>query len=244
MLPDLSPADALVRAWVDRLPDAALRALEQAALGGPAAVSAVRDQTASPPLVHACAQLAVLVRAGDGPYVAGLLRGVVVAREQTVSVLPVWTGPESPAGGGRLTVAVVADLLATASHEIVLASYATHPSTGVRGALREAVERGVDVTLLLEHPADRPGFSGPSDPFPGLSARRLRWRAAVRPAGAAMHAKLLVVDRRVALVGSANLTGHALTTNLECGLVVHGGAVPGLLVDHLRQCAELVVAAG
>ncbi|WP_425454039.1 phospholipase D-like domain-containing protein [Nocardioides immobilis] len=38
-----------------------------------------------------------------------------------------------------------------------------------------------------------------------------------------MHAKVLVVDRRTALVGSANLTGHALERNLECGLLVRGG---------------------
>ncbi len=48
-----------------------------------------------------------------------------------------------------------------------------------------------------------------------------------------MHAKVLIVDRRTALVGSANLTGPALERNLECGLLVSGGPVPTLLADHL-----------
>ncbi len=44
-----------------------------------------------------------------------------------------------------------------------------------------------------------------------------------------MHAKVLVVDGRTALVGSANVTGSAMERNLECGLLVRGGEC-GLLV--------------
>ncbi len=54
-----------------------------------------------------------------------------------------------------------------------------------------------------------------------------------------MHAKVLVVDCRTALVGSANLTGHALERNLECGLLIRGGTVPTLLVDHLLSAGGL-----
>ncbi len=54
-----------------------------------------------------------------------------------------------------------------------------------------------------------------------------------------MHAKVLVVDRRTALVGSANLTGYALERNLECGLLLRGGPVPSLLVDHLLSANGL-----
>ncbi len=54
-----------------------------------------------------------------------------------------------------------------------------------------------------------------------------------------MHAKILVVDRRVALVGSANLTGYGLERNLECGLLVRGGPVPRLLVEHLLTARGL-----
>ena len=54
-----------------------------------------------------------------------------------------------------------------------------------------------------------------------------------------MHAKILVVDRRIALVGSANLTGHALERNLECGVLIRGGPVPGQLVAHLLGADSL-----
>lgn len=68
----------------------------------------------------------------------------------------------------------------------------------------------------------------PASPHTGCAAP-----AAARPASAAMHAKLLIVDRRTALVGSANLTSHGLERNLECGLLVRGGAVPSRLAEHL-----------
>lgn len=54
-----------------------------------------------------------------------------------------------------------------------------------------------------------------------------------------MHAKVLVVDRRVALVGSANLTGYGLERNLECGLLVRGGLVPAALAEHLLHLRDL-----
>ncbi len=95
------------------------------------------------------------------------------------------------------------------------------------------------MTLLLERPQDNPKFHGHYEVFPGLSARRLAWPAPARPLDASMHAKVLVVDRCTALVGSANLTGHALERNFECGLLIRGGQVPPLLVGHLLSAEGL-----
>lgn len=181
-----------------------------------------------------------VARQGHGPELGGLLRGRLDALEEEVHLTPVWTGPESTDAHGRLTIAVVADLIDQATNEILLVSYATVPSNRVRVALASAIDRGVEVTLLLERPQDNRKFSGQRDPFPGLSARRLVWPAATRPAGASMHAKLLIVDRTVALVGSANLTSRALESNLECGLLVRGGSVPRLLAEQLLTTDDLL----
>lgn len=170
---------------------------------------------------------------GDGPYAAGLLTGWVDAIDQQPQLTPVWTGPESDRGQGRLTLAVVADLIDEARREILLVSYETVPSENIRAALAAAASRGVSVALLLERAADNHRFEAHADPFPDLPARRLRWPAVERPAGASMHAKVLVIDRRTALVGSANLTGYGLERNLECGLLIRGGRVPPLLAEHL-----------
>lgn len=119
-----------------------------------------------------------------------------------------WTGPHWRGSTGRLTIAVLADLLGEARSEIVLASFAAYPSREILAALREAAARGVDALLLLERSDDNSQFASLAEAFPDLLARRLHWPGATRPPGAAMHAKLLVVDRRVALVGSANVNGH------------------------------------
>lgn len=144
-----------------------------------------------------------------------------------------WTGPASSVDSSRLTAPVVAGLVDGATAEIVLASFAVHPDDLIDTALRSAADRGVDITLVLERPADNPHFKSFTDAFPGLPARRLVWPLDRRPAGAALHAKVIVVDGRDALVGSANLTGRAMDDNLECGVLIRGGAAPRAIRDHL-----------
>jgi len=50
-----------------------------------------------------------------------------------------------------------------------------------------------------------------------------------------MHAKITVADRSVLLVSSANLTQSGVDTNIEAGLLVHGGAAPLRAAEHLAR---------
>jgi phosphatidylserine/phosphatidylglycerophosphate/cardiolipin synthase-like enzyme len=52
---------------------------------------------------------------------------------------------------------------------------------------------------------------------------------------AAMHAKCAVADNHTAFVTSANLTGAAMSGNMELGLVVHGGDVPKRISSHFAS---------
>lgn len=221
------------RRWAQHLPREFARQLAAALRDGREALQALRTHAVLPASAAAVRTALDLTTQGDGPYAAGALVGWLEALDQQPQMTPVWTGPESGRAHGRLTLAVVADLIDEARHEILLASYATIPGQNVRRALDAAADREVNITVLLERNEDNPNFNGHGDPFPGLAARRLAWPADARPAGASMHAKVLVVDRRTALVGSANLTGHALERNLECGLLVRGGRAPALLAEHL-----------
>jgi cardiolipin synthase A/B len=63
---------------------------------------------------------------------------------------------------------------------------------------------------------------------------RWAWPAAHRPPGAALHAKVIVVDRRVALIGSANLTSRAFEDNLECGVVLRDDRHAAAVHRHLE----------
>lgn len=234
------PHLTLTRRWATHLSSTFCDQLATAMLSGTPAIKALGQEVVGVQTTAAVKAALQLTATGDGPYVAGLLRGRLEATSRQPTVTPVWTGPEPTNHQHRLTVAVVADLVAEAREEIVLASYATYPSDDVIVALDRAVrERDVRLTLLLERPQDNPHFTGPSDPLAGVSAARLCWPASSRPSGASMHAKVLVIDRRTALVGSANLTGTAFTKNLECGLLVRGGTLPGELAEHLLSAGGL-----
>ena len=96
-----------------------------------------------------------------------------------------------------------------------------------------AVARGVAATLLAERHEDNPSYTVLGTPFPGLKALRLHWPASSRPPGASLHAKVIVVDDQVALVGSANLTSRAMESNLECGILIRGGPQPRAVRNHI-----------
>jgi cardiolipin synthase len=118
----------------------------------------------------------------------------------------------------------VIDLINQARSEILLVSNATATEPSISTALSAAAARGVAGTLLAERNADNPSCtSALSMPFPSVEALRLHWPLVQRPPGAALHAKIIVVDDSVALVGSANLTSRAMESNLECGILIRSG---------------------
>jgi phosphatidylserine/phosphatidylglycerophosphate/cardiolipin synthase-like enzyme len=234
---------ASARRWAKHLPREFARRLADALRAGPDAVRALQVEAVLPESAAAVRAALELAEMGEGPFTAGLLTSRLDIADEQPHLTPVWTGPQSEALHKRLTLAVLADLIDEAQHEILLVSYATVPSNDVRSALDAAASRGVEITMLLERNIDNPQFNGLAEPFPHVAARRLCWPSAVRPSGASMHAKLLIVDRGTALVGSANLTGFGLERNLECGLLVRGGPVPRLLAEHVLSAQGLEEAA-
>jgi len=210
----------------ERLPTADVRRLAEAAAAGAPGVRHLRATTGSSILRDACDQLLRRLASAESAYLAGLLTGTARAverarRHQSVSV--VWTGPESGVSSSRLTAAAVIELINAARSQILLVSYATHTEPSISTALSAAVARGVTVTLLAERHQDNPSYTALGTPFPGLDALHLHWPASSRPPGASLHAKVIVVDDQVALVGSANLTSRAMESNIECGILIQGG---------------------
>ena len=115
------------------------------------------------------------------------------------------------------------ELVAGASERILLVSYAAYTLAEIAADLEAAVERGCQVDAVFETEEDSAGaYSGPhTQPFAAIAGiSRWRWPAAHRR-GAVLHAKLLVVDGRRALVGSANLTPTRAPSNLEAGVLIN-----------------------
>jgi len=150
---------------------------------------------------------------------------------------PVWTGPAAK-GQQRLTAGALHELLASAVERILLVSFAAHTLPSLARDLQAAVARGVEVDVLFETTDDSAGSYKSADdaPFGAIDGiRRLRWPLERRDPGAVLHAKALVIDRRLALVGSANLTRRALDANLELGLVVEDAQVARTIEDHVQR---------
>jgi len=175
---------------------------------------------------------------------AAMLRTAAAARaaaraEGRVEV--VWTGPETPQVPSRLTEAVVEEVVEAARHQLLLVTYAAFPYPPLATALRRAAARGVSSRVLVETRAGAGRLLEiePAQAFVGIPGVTLyEWPPQQRRNSSGggrghMHAKLIVADRQLAFVTSANLTGSAIEDNLECGLLVRGGPVPGQLADHV-----------
>lgn len=243
MSPPAGPGPAHTAARIaEGLPADQVETLAAATLDGRPGLERLRARLASATTRAACDEVAHLLDAGAEPgFVAGTLLGALCAVESAragSSIDVVWTGPHSRITTSRLTSAVVVDLIRSARDEIVLVSYAVHPPRALTEALDAAANRGVHLTLLLERPSDNPRFSSAATPFPGVRAQRLAWPGHRRPTGAAIHAKIIVVDRQTALIGSANLTSHAMDHNIECGVLLHGGPHPRHVRDHLLSLLD------
>ncbi|MGW3083298.1 DISARM system phospholipase D-like protein DrmC [Streptomyces sp. NPDC001110] len=238
--------EELAAELAEQLPPADIEQLARACRKGRPGLRALEAQVAGIAFRTACRRLrSQLSSDADGGYAAGLLTGAAQARrshhfDHRVDV--VWTGPASAVHTSRLTSAVVGEIIDSARTEILLVSYASYPPASLSSALSSAADRGVGVTLLLENQADNPKFHGNTG-LSNIPATRLTWPVHRRENGAALHAKIIVVDRRVALVGSANLTSHAFEKNLECGILLrdvdHARAI-ALHLDSLRETGELM----
>jgi cardiolipin synthase len=150
------------------------------------------------------------------------------------------SGPDSKSIKARRTEQVLLEWIGKATREILLVTYALYMYDDLRKALVAASARGVEVTVLTEDPQDNPSYGGsPAKELSGLIAQRFRWPADKRPeAGAALHAKVAVIDGTTAFITSANLTKRAAGNNLEAGVLIRGGDIPGRLIAHVHELHE------
>lgn len=158
--------------------------------------------------------------------------------------------PESP---GKSTAQVIASgpgaRTRAAYHTLLTAIYAARrrlrivtpyyvPDETVETALVCAVERGVDVTIVMPERSDS-------------RLAQLAGNASIQPVldaganvalfkGGLLHTKAVVVDDHLALIGSVNLDQRSFWLNYEILLAVYGGAftaeIDALLDRYLEEC--------
>ncbi|MFF2371639.1 DISARM system phospholipase D-like protein DrmC [Agromyces sp. NPDC058110] len=148
---------------------------------------------------------------------AGVLRGFAAAAEANATDLrPVWSGPTFP-GDGDHTTAALAHLIDEATEDVFASTYSASPTSLYLAALWKAVARGVKTTVLLD-PKLNGGKTAAWVQEKLTGARFLGFRPG--PDGGVQHAKVVIVDSRVAFITSANLSEAAHEKNLETGVVI------------------------
>jgi phosphatidylserine/phosphatidylglycerophosphate/cardiolipin synthase-like enzyme len=103
----------------------------------------------------------------------------------------------------------------------------------------------VDVVIETLSGAGNALGAEPAEAFLHLPGVRLwHWPSEQRPTRSAkMHAKIVVVDRRVVYSSSVNLTETGVEHSIEAGVLVRGGRTPGRVVEHILhlQAAGVLV---
>lgn len=160
----------------------------------------------------------------------------------------VWTGPAPAHSILRQTEQVLVELVKAAQDRLLLVTYAAWRHPPLVKALENALARGVKVTILVD--SMDPMTNGPKidlvkalGPKVAVAAAVYEWSQDERPRDEAgrtgvLHVKCAVADGREALISSANLTGHALELNMELGVRIVGGPVPGQVEEHFRELME------
>ncbi|OUS30677.1 phospholipase [Gammaproteobacteria bacterium 45_16_T64] len=168
---------------------------------------------------------------------AGLIAGVsfgYIEERNREKVDLVWTGPDLNQFPVRRSEQVLLDVINSANDSLFIVSFVLINIPSVEGAIAEAVERGVDVRMLIEsedkeNSSDfRETVARLNDVIPGIILyvwpRENREDAGV--GFARVHAKCAVADKNIAFVTSANLTSAALDKNIEMGVHIVGGSIP------------------
>ncbi|HEY1066305.1 MAG TPA: DISARM system phospholipase D-like protein DrmC [Pirellulales bacterium] len=184
-------------------------------------------------------------------------RGSRRATEDLVEL--VWTGPEVEGTINRDTAVVVRELFSSAKESVLISGFSVHQGRDVfRGlAERMCALPALQVRLYLDVHlgGDRLTERNASDlvvrfsqkfvehDWP-LEARRPEVYYDPRPstgehdAWSCLHAKCVIVDRRVAFVTSANFSRAAQERNIEAGVVVRSPPFAGRLADHFGMLTE------
>lgn len=163
--------------------------------------------------------------------------------EETVEV--VWTGPEPAEARFRQTEQAILEVVNSATSRLTIVSYAVYRIPRIREALVAAARRGVAICLIVETP-NRVEGQGEYDCVRALggsvasSCSVYYWPQEKRGRDdngkiGILHVKCAVADGHRMFLSSANFTEYAFTINMELGLLVTGGGLPGQVERHFDR---------
>ena len=172
----------------------------------------------------------------------------VEQHRQSESISLVWTGPTSHSLPLRRTDQALLQVIDAAQHNLLVVSFAVYKIQRIANALVRAAERGVDLEICVEAPDHSQGkitydAMKALGPQVAQNATVYVWPLAKRPQDpdgrhGSLHVKCAVADMELLFISSANLTEYAMSLNMELGVLVQGGPLPGDVAAHFARLIE------
>ncbi len=149
------------------------------------------------------------------------------AGETVVQIAP--SGPD--VSGDPVYAAIVSSVFAARRRLWIVTPYFIPPSA-LAEALILAAHRGVDVRIYVPDPSNhRLADLARGQPLRDAAAAGVR---VVRFVGGMVHAKIVVIDDELAMVGSVNIDPRSLFLNFEANAIVYGAESVGAVVGWIE----------
>jgi phosphatidylserine/phosphatidylglycerophosphate/cardiolipin synthase-like enzyme len=167
----------------------------------------------------------------------------------------VWTGPEAGTAPTRDTAIVVRQLFQQAQRSVIVAGFRFDHGEELLRPLHVAMkERAVSAKFFLDIDGEATSAAG-ADAFATKKIDEFfaeNWpfgqprpdvyydprTAMPGPPWASLHAKCVVVDERVTLIGSANFTDRGQSRNIEAGVLIEDEDFAKRVVGQWRSLVE------
>lgn len=174
----------------------------------------------SGPVVRELAEIFAQDWVFNGGSLAGFVDGAADDGAGAAPVgVPVQVLPTGPANEGAPLVDVLAQAIAMAQRRVVLTTPYFVPNDALLASLRSAALRGIEVLLIVPRRSDHAIAQAAGRSHYGWL---LDLGVAVHEyAGGLLHAKTLVVDDDLTVVGSANLDVRSFLLNFELAVLVY-----------------------
>lgn len=148
------------------------------------------------------------------------------------------TGPELLGQGVCGIAPEVEDMIASSKTEIQILAYVISASANAfLNLLEDALRRHVRLLIVINKINDQDRtvvrkLKSMDKKYAGLRVVGLKL-----PNGGDLHAKVIVSDRKKAIVGSANFSWHGMSHNYEIGVLLEGSSAwkLGKMVDELVE---------
>jgi cardiolipin synthase len=142
----------------------------------------------------------------------------------------------------RRTEQALLELVESAKRSLLIIAFAAYKIPELVEAINAVASAGVNVVCVFEsHDASggKVSFSPVKQLGLAPSVRNFVWPMAKRPKDSlgrygSLHAKCAVVDSSLLFLSSANLTEFAFNLNMELGVLIKGGPLPGSVEHHFH----------